>query len=520
MRSWALALVVSATVVACVAGARGGRKGDVADGIVDLPPTSGTIKDVPFGINNAFASTAEATDRYLLDLGAPWISDHVQRRKLERGEDKSPDKAYDFAYLDPMLREYGAEFKGKAWFVINVESKYRFEDGREVGEAKKSEGKFIPEGPRSFEAYERFLRALVPYVNRFTPGWRVRYWSVDNEQASLYVPAYCGSASSLNAECGARAAAAYATLVERTSRVLRDLDPQAKIVFGGPGGGTPDEEYELFYKPALTMLREKDPSGNFDCFDFHNFGLSAQYGTNPRDKGLDYFRGFLESAGYPGKCILVKAGATHSGQDLAAQNKRLHALQSETDQAVYLVKRLAYHLGSGVRLILWGEVREDEESHGTYSHNGLVYNGIPKSVDCSSAKETPCPDPGNGIRKLAYYSFKLMVEKLNGMIPEQSAALPTGTDGVFAYRFPRTSGSTWIVWSDVGPRSVPLLLEGVPDGPVTVTEAVPRFSAPFQTQENKLDAARYPAFFTSTTISVVGGKVRLAVGPLPLVIAR
>lgn len=122
----------------------------------------------PFGSNNPFKSTKINTSDYLVDMGVSWISDHLPRRKIEQmGEDGI---VYNFSVIDDKLREYGEETLSKAWFIINIDSKFQFEDGRRIGDRKN----YIPEGPISFEAYKTYLRRLVEYVNTKVPGWQVK----------------------------------------------------------------------------------------------------------------------------------------------------------------------------------------------------------------------------------------------------------------------------------------------------------------------------------------------------------
>ncbi|HJZ13496.1 MAG TPA: hypothetical protein VJ521_15185, partial [Acidobacteriota bacterium] len=49
---------------------------------------------MPFGINNAFASSQAQTDVHLKDLGVEWISDHLARRNMEKI--KKNETTYDF----------------------------------------------------------------------------------------------------------------------------------------------------------------------------------------------------------------------------------------------------------------------------------------------------------------------------------------------------------------------------------------------------------------------------------------
>ena len=134
----------------------------------------------------------------------------------------------------------------------------------------------MPAGPVSLDAYAAFLDQLVRWVNGQVPGWKVRYWSIDNEHSSLFIPAFCGA--TIEPVCAADAARAYADLVERSYQVIRALDPEAKIVFGGVAGSTPDKEINLYYREALSLaLTAKSADGYFDFFDYHDFNIFTKY---------------------------------------------------------------------------------------------------------------------------------------------------------------------------------------------------------------------------------------------------
>ena len=156
-------------------------------------------------------------------------------------------------------------------------------------------------------------------MNGRRPGWKVLYWSVDNEHSGLFIPAFCGAA--IEPVCAAAAAHAYADLVERSYQVIRGLDPEAKIVFGGVGASTPLSELDLYYREALLALKAKSADGYFDFFDFHDFNTFTKYDRAATKRDVDFFRTLLSDTGFAGKPILVKAGATHSGMDLASPDR-------------------------------------------------------------------------------------------------------------------------------------------------------------------------------------------------------
>ncbi|HSD10737.1 MAG TPA: hypothetical protein VLF14_07120 [Candidatus Binatia bacterium] len=468
--------------------------------------------DVPWGINNAFASSGASTSGWLGDLGATSISDHLPRRKIEK--QKAKKVAYDFGPIEDKLRVYADEAGANAWFVINVESVYQFKDGRLVNSGPAA-GTYVPDGPSSYLAYKDFLKALVTYVNSRSPGWKVRYWSIDNEHSNLQLLAFCSEA--IDGPCAKQAGREYARLLEVSHDVIKGLDPNAKIVFGGPGSICPDAVYEAYYNEALFFLKQHRADGRFDFFDYHNFNTYQLYRENVRGKTVEFYRQLLANNGFAGKPILIKAGATHSGMDkLAGGLKGLDEHQTEAQQAEYLIKRAVYHVGKDVKRVLWGTIREDTEIHGTFSHNGLIYNGIPTADACDPAAELPCPDPGDGIKKLSYYTFKKLVEKLRDSDWEGIETVSEGADHVYIYKFTKTdSGAAvnvawWDYFEDVGEsRSVTINVGDAPQ--VTVTELIPPF-------ESGADITEYASAFRAETKAVENHEVTLQLGASPVLV--
>ena len=471
-------------------------------------------KNSPFGSNNPFRSTKGTTSDYVEDLGVGWISDNLLRRKIEKKE--KGVIVYDFSSIERQIREFGEQTRSNAWFVIQTESKYNFVDGKRIRKTKY----FLPAGPKSFEAYEQYLVNLVTYVNTMVPGWQVRYWSIDNEPHSFYLKAY-----GRDREGAREAAEAYAELVERSYKIIRQIYPGAKVVFGGPASGTPNKAYKHFYKKSLEILKSKDPGGYFDFFDYHNFNSFEKYKENSKGKDISYFRQLLADTGFGDKPIIIKAGATHSGMD-ALGNSKAMVYQTEKQQAEHLLKRFIYHVAEGVKLIMWGTIREneffDDDPHSFFNFTGLVYNGVPGPGQCDPGVQQPCPDPGDGVKKLSYYTFKLLNEKTDGCDWDNVQTLPSGDDNVYIYRLTKTDTGNpiWVVWwdyfdeADYSPGETKRITLDVGDADwIVATETIPNAES-----GGDLDENAYPYFFRRRTSSVENGEVLLDLTEIPIFI--
>jgi hypothetical protein len=471
-------------------------------------------KNSPFGSNNPFRATKGTTSDYLEDLGVGWISDNLLRRKIEKQE--KGVIVYDFSSIKRQIREFGEETRSNAWFVIQPESKFNFVDGKRIRKTKY----FLPAGPVSFQAYEQYLVNLVTYVNTKVPGWQVKYWSIDNEPHSFYLKAF-----GHDKEEAKEAAEAYAELVERSYKIITQIYPDAKVVFGGPASGTPNKAYNRFYKKSLEILKGKDPYGYFDFFDYHNFNSFEKYKENSKGRDISFFRQLLADTGFEDKPIIIKAGATHSGMD-ALGNSKAMVYQTEREQAEHLLKRFIYHVGEGVKLIMWGTIREneffDDDPHSFFNFTGLVYNGIPGPGECDPGVQQPCPDPGDGIKKLSYYTFKLLNEKTDGSDWENVETVRNGDDNVYIHKLTKTDTGDpiWVVWWDyfdeagysTGDIKTITLNVGTAES-VVATETIP-----YAESGADLVEIPYPEFFNTEEIPVEDGQVSLVLKEIPLFI--
>jgi hypothetical protein len=489
--------------------------------ILVLAPLSAPAQDAdpPFGSNNPFASSDGDTSAWLSDLGLTWISDHLPRRNIERI--KNGTVKYNFENtIAAKISEYATESHSKAWFVVNVDSLYPFTDGRQITIGP-STGSYVPAGPASLDAYAAFLDQLVRWVNGRELDWKALYWSVDNEHSSLFIPAFCGD--TIEPVCAADAARAYADLVERSYQVIRAVDPDAKIVFGGVGASTSGAELHLYYREALLALKAKTADGYFDFFDVHDFNVFKKYDRATDKRDIDFFRTLLSDTGFPGKPILVKAGGTHSGMDLASPNRRLRKLQTEREQAEHLIKRFVHHAAHGVRLTLWGTIREDEvEPESTagelFHQNGLVYNGLTRTAVCDPAVELPCPDPGDGVHKLSYFTFKHLMEKAWPLDWSTIETLSDGAHNVYAYKLHRAGAaqSAIFAWWDYfkdkkGATSKTVTFGGFGSADVVVTDLLPA-------QDSGAAVTDYSTAFPTSLQPVTGGSVTITLGKSPVLV--
>jgi hypothetical protein len=177
-------------------------------------------------------------------------------------------------------------------------------------------------------------------------------------------------------------------------------------------------------------------------------------------------------------------------------------LDSERDQADYVVKIYASSLAAGQKYLFWTSVVEYSQEAGLYLGMGLVHNPL---------------HHGYSHKKLAYYTYKLMTEKLRDTDWKRVGTVINGAKNVYCYRFPRKKEGrpVYVVWmdgsegSDTARKAVDLHL-GLQSQQATVTVSVPD-------AKNGLEV-KNAAHFAVERIPVRNGVVTLPLGTDPVYI--
>lgn len=305
---------------------------------------------------------------------------------------------------------------------------------------------------RSPQAKTAFLEFVKKAVERYNgdgindmPGLRspVKYWQIENEPES-HVDRRGPGRPQPNLDWRG-----FADLVRSTYEAIKEADGSARVLSGGivsPPPGLRDTLIEKFWMPLIGELNGRA----IDIFDFHWFDDSYRdsYHTYKRIREALDRNGFAHT-----EIWITETGASSK--------------EGERRQAVELVKRFVYPLSYGVKKVFWAwalvEGWPPFDCQSMFDYTGLIYDGS-------------CPgDPGYGVRKLGYYTYRQMTQKLSGISLANVRTLSAGEGNIFAFRFPRTGADIYVVWHDTareGERA-PFELKGVEDGDYIVTEAVP-----------------------------------------------
>jgi len=250
----------------------------------------------------------------------------------------------------------------------------------------------------------------------------------------------------------------YALRVRAAYRAVKAERPSCRVVVGGTGGmarsyarapeegffGDPFKSVGYFDAVFAELERleriEKNP-GSYDWKanplrlskeefallfsadgyagyqDVHHISLFVRDHRKYRDEEhagvVRAVKALLFDYGYRNTEIWITQAGTHSG---TIQSKFLAGPpQTEREQAASLVKQYLVYRSWGVKRIFWCSIVEMDwpeefgarlgtpgNPHHYFSLVGLVHNGKGEG------------DPGHGVRKLAYHTYRFLVEKLGG----------------------------------------------------------------------------------------------------------
>lgn len=362
--------------------------------------------------------------------------------------------------------------------------------------------------PQEERNYLRFVREMVERYDgdgyKDMPGLKnpIKYWQIGNEaglRPLFGIEERYLIKEVINKELDWKG---FCHLVEITCKAIKESDPDTKVALAGLASGHPNpddplaqlmtvppniRERQEFYIPLLQNLHGK----YIDIFDIHYYGALQEKGPDSYQwlalkDVYDLIRQKLNENGYQNTEIWFT--------EIAVPSQPF----GEKFQAIHLVKRYIYALSLGVKKIFWWNIIEGEypleDPNRPSNHFGLIYDGIGSS------------DPGYGVKKLAYYSYKKMIEILErsdwGNIKTVQES-----DGVYIFKFSKNIKPIWVVWNENGEEKQ-INLNGIKSNKVKITKAVPEY-------ESGKEIKDYSSAFTVEKITVADGKFSFAVADVP-----
>lgn len=315
----------------------------------------------------------------------------------------------------------------------------------------------------------------------------IKYWQVCNQVTET-------SKACKTDSCRNDYADTFASVQEKTYKGAKSADNSANIIIAG------DSSKEL-YPEVFKKLEGK----YIDIIDLHRFGNNY----NPKED-FDYIKSSLRSTGFDTsklKFWMTETG-TYSGDPSSDPDKNLPYL-SEKQQASVLVKIYVSGLSYGIDKIFWAWniVEGFTRDGGIFDYTGLVYDGcdfVNNKYECGSNIGY---DKGVGVKKLGYYTYKKMVEMLEGSDWDNVQTIQE-KDGIYVYKFIKNGKPIWVAWND-NDAEKQITISGVNSSSVKITEAVPNYSS-------GKEVANYNTSFKTETKQTINNKLTMTLNGTPV----
>jgi len=317
----------------------------------------------------------------------------------------------------------------------------------EPGYSKKEQGHYLP---HNLKAYGNFVKKLVA---RYPT---VKYWQVHNEiNGGVF-----WKDTPKN----------YARLLRVTSNAIREVNPNCVIVLGSSINiaerGKP-RPINLYFEPILKELSKYEKK-YFDVFDYHFFPVrnsTPELYYRSLDNGLNSVRMLLDKYGYDDTEIWITETMlpTTAGMNETEIQKLPEEYREITEKqhARALIKVHVSALAKGVKKVFWNKLTEGSWFDPMFDRCGLIKH--PRFS-------------GNAEKKLAYYTYKKMVETLEGSDWENIETIQE-EDGIYIYKFIKHGRPVWIAWNNNKRiTAVRLTLEKSSED-IKITENVPMYES-------------------------------------------
>jgi len=313
----------------------------------------------------------------------------------------------------------------------------------------------------------------------------IKYWQV------------CNQVYDASEEDKTNYASQFALVQEKTYKGVKAADGSAAVLIAG------DSNKELYPKVF------KELNGKYiDIIDFHHFGQLDWY--NPK-KDFDYIKTSLQSSGFDISKLRfwITETGTYSGDPVALGGKPDLPYQTEKQQADGVIKAYVSAISYGIEKVFWAWniVEGFQRSGSIFDYTGLVYDGcdyVNNKYQCGSNIGY---DKGKGVKKLSYYTYKKMVEILEGSDWDNIEAIQE-KDGVYVYKFTKDGKPIWVAWNDNnGEKQV--VISGVNSSSVKITESVPNYGSGKEVKD-------YATAFKTETRQVTDNKLTITLNESPV----
>ncbi len=285
------------------------------------------------------------------------------------------------------------------------------------------------------------------------PGLKnpVKFWQIENEPiANIKKPTRGGVKKSQRPNLDWRG---FAQILKTGYKAIKSADSTASVLSAGVVSARPGNAkllFDNFWKPVIKEL-----NGNYiDIFDFHWY--------KPWNMSRIFYnkiRHTLDQNGFSKTPVWMT--------ETAASSQR----KGEKWQAIDMIRRMIYPLSYGVKKVFWFSMIEGDPPFQCKptDYMGIIYDGY-----CDG-------DPGYGIKKLAYYSYRQMTHVLLNKDFSKIKTILNGENNIYAYKISSASQDVYVVWwafeKEKGKNKKLLQFTVDKNGKYVVSEAVPHFDS-------------------------------------------
>jgi hypothetical protein len=282
----------------------------------------------------------------------------------------------------------------------------------------------------------------------------------------------------------------YAEMLIEAYTAIKSVSPNVLVAMAAPSGPPGI--------PALQQVASYLTGGPyFDILDIHlhsnnggtyNENINNVQGIFIIDDYINDAKNIINSTNPNAKLWMAETSISNN----------VPSTQTELKQAVDLTKEYIYYRVKGVDVILWSKFYDavwNGDSTHYFSNNGLV--------------------DLQGIKKLSYYSYQLLLEKLDSSDWNNIQTIQESED-VYIYKFTKNNKPIYVAWWDyfndstyTQGKTKQATITNIQGNSVLATEVVPKFSS-------GKDVTDYSTAFKTETKTVTGGQVTLSLGDSPV----
>ncbi|MBI5846564.1 MAG: Ig-like domain-containing protein, partial [Nitrospirae bacterium] len=392
-------------------------------GVTTITATSGniagsttlTVSDAviesPFGFHPASVAKQGYTSNGYGDasnIGVKWTRDGVYAYWFLVQPDLASE-AYDFTRYDQQWSRVPAGMN----ILANIAPQGPIDEGRCLA------GSYFPVDEQKYVAFVKALVRRYGGDSYAASGLHspIKYWQVGNEPSSLR--------------------SGFADLQRITYTAIKEVCSDCMVLIGGVPGMPPVADYlsnfDQHYKPILEAL-----GGQYvDVMDFHWYGNATGDYLGTKDVN-DHVRAALNANGFPTIPFWIAEMGSYSGDPTSVKPVPFdYPFQTEHQQAMDYFKRFVYPLTFGVKKIFpaFGLMEGFKYDGGYFDYTGLIYDGWGVN------------DLGLGVKKLSYYTYKKMVEMLEGSDWKNIQTIQA-SGNVYIFRFTKNTVPIYAAWWD------------------------------------------------------------------------